>query len=58
MFHTKMSKIKEKNGKDLVKAEEIKKRCKNTQKNCTEKVLMTWITTMVWSLSSSQNPGV
>ena len=53
-----MRKIKEKNDKDLIKAEEIKKRCKNTQKNCTEKVLMTWITTMVWSLSSSQNPGV
>ena len=46
-FNVKMRTIKEKNGKDLIKAEEIKKRCKNTQKNCTKKVLMTWITTMV-----------
>jgi len=27
-----MSTIKERNGKDLIKAEEMKKRCKNTQK--------------------------
>ena len=29
-FHVKMSTIKERNGKDLIKAEEMKKRCKNT----------------------------
>ena len=28
-FHVKMRTIKEKNGKDLIKAEEMKKRCKN-----------------------------
>ena len=27
---------------------------KNTQKNYTKKVFMTWITTMVWSLTQSQ----
>ena len=58
IFHVKMRKIKEINGKDLKKAEEIKKRCKNTPKNCTKNVFMTWITTIVWSLTSSQNPGV
>ena len=29
-FHTKIGTIKDKNGKDLTEAEEIKKRCKNT----------------------------
>ena len=41
MFHTKLSTIKDKNIKNLTEAEEIKKRCKNTQKNYTEKLLMT-----------------
>ena len=27
---------------------------KNTQKNCTKKIFMTQITTMVWSLTYSQ----
>ena len=40
IFHVKMRKIKEINGKDLKKAEEIKKRCKNTPKNCTKNVFM------------------
>ena len=38
-FHAKMGTIKDRNFKDLIEAEEIKKRCKNTQKNCTKKVL-------------------
>ena len=40
--------IKDRNGKDLIEAEEIKKRQhrKNTQ-NCTKKVLLTWITTIM-----------
>ena len=41
MFHTKLGTIKDKNIKNLTEAEEIKKRCKNTQKNYTEKLLMT-----------------
>ena len=57
-FHVKRRKIKEINGKGLKKAEEIKKRCMNTLKNCIKKVFMTRITTMVLSLTSSQNPGV
>ena len=36
-FHVKMGTIKNKNGKDLTEAEEIKKGGKNTQKNYTKK---------------------
>ena len=54
-FHTKMGTIKERNGMDLTEAEDIKERWRNIQKNCTKKVLMTQITTMVWSLTYSQH---
>ena len=37
-FHAKMGSIKERNGMDLTEAEDIKKKCKNTQKNCTKKL--------------------
>ena len=53
-FHAKMGTIKDRNIKDLIEAEEIKKMCKNTQKNCTEKFLMTGITMTMWSLTQSQ----
>ena len=46
-FHAKMGTIKERNGKDLTEAEEIKRR-QEYKKNCTIKVL-TWITTKVGS---------
>ena len=47
-FHAKMGTIKDRNGRDLTEAEEIKKRWhKNTQKNCTKKILMIQITTVV-----------
>ena len=46
-FHAKMGSIKDRNGRDLRKAEDIKKRGKNTQKNCTKKIFMTQITMMV-----------
>jgi len=36
-----MGTIKDRNGKDLTEMEEIKRDGKNTQKNCTKKVLMT-----------------
>ena len=45
-FHAKMGSIKDRNGMDLTEAEDIKKRCKNTQKNCTKKIFMTQIITM------------
>ena len=50
-FHAKMGTIKDRNGKNLTEAEELKRGGMNTQKNFTKKVLMTWITTMVWSLT-------
>ena len=50
-FYAKMGIIKDRNGMDLIEAEDIKKRCKNTQKDCTKtiqkKIFMTQITTMV-----------
>ena len=46
-FHAKMGSIKDRNGMDLSEAKDIKKRCKNTQKNCTRKIFMTRIITMV-----------
>ena len=33
----KMGSIKDRNGRELTEAEDIKKRCKNTRKNCTKK---------------------
>ena len=50
IFHAKMGTIKDRNGMDLTEAEDIKKRGKNTQKNYTEKIFMTQITMMVWSI--------
>ena len=46
-FHAKIGSIKDRNGMDLTEAEDIKKRWKNTQKNCTKKIFMTQIITMV-----------
>ena len=46
-FHAKMCTIKDKNSMDLTEAEDIKKRCKNTQKNYTKNIFMTQITMMV-----------
>ena len=46
-FHAKMGSIKERNGMDLTEAEDIKKRWQDKQKNCTKKIFMTQIITMV-----------
>ena len=46
-FHTKMGTIKDRNGIDLTEAEELRRGGKNTQKNCTKKIFMTQIITMV-----------
>ena len=35
-FHAKMGSVKDRNGRDLTEAEDIKKRWKNTRKNCTK----------------------
>ena len=50
-FQAKMGTRKDRNGMDLTEAEEIRRGGKNTQKNCTKKIFMTQITTMVWSLT-------
>ena len=46
-FHAKMGTIKDRNGTDLAEAEDIKKRWQEYTENCTNKVLMTQVTTMV-----------
>ena len=45
-LHAKIGSIKDRNCRDLTEAEDIK-RWQHIQKNCTKKVLMTQITTMV-----------
>ena len=47
IFHAKLGTIKDRNGMDLIEAEDIRRGGKNTQKNCTKKILMTQIITMV-----------
>ena len=46
-LHAKMGSIKDRNGMDLTKAEDIRRGGKNTQKNCTKKIFRTQIITMV-----------
>ena len=46
-FHAKVGLIKDRNGIDLTEAEILRRGDKNTQKNCTKKIFMTQIITMV-----------
>ena len=47
-FHAKMGSIKDRNGMDPTEANDVITRGgKNTQKNCTKKIFMTQIITMV-----------
>ena len=46
-FHAKMGTIKDRNGMDLTDAEDIKKRWQENTENCTKKIFMTQIITMV-----------
>ena len=46
-IHAKMGSIKDRNGRDLTEAEDIKKRWQEYTENCTKKIFMTQITTMV-----------
>ena len=50
-FHAKMGSIKDRNGMDLTEAEEIKMREQEYTEESFKKGLMTWITTMVLSLT-------
>ena len=47
IFHAKMGSIKDRNGRDLTEAEDIKKRWQEYTEELSKKVLMTWITMMV-----------
>ena len=46
-----MGKIKDRNFKDLKEAERLRRGDKNTQKNCTKKILMTQITVMMYVIT-------
>ena len=50
-FHVRMGTIKDKNDKDLTEAEEIKKWWQEYTEEYIKKILMTWITTILWLLS-------
>ena len=58
-FHAKMVSIKDRNGMDLTEAEDIKRGGKYTQKNYTQKILITQITIVVYDHSPrARHPGV
>ena len=46
-----MGTTKDRSGRDLTEAEDIKKRWQDTQENYTKKILMTQLTMKVWSLT-------
>ena len=46
-FHAKMGSIKDRNDMDLTKQKILRRDGKNTQKNCTKKILTTQIIMMV-----------
>ena len=46
-FHAKMGSPLDRNGMDLTEAEDIKRRWQEYMKNCTKKIFMTKIITMV-----------
>ena len=52
--YAKMDMIKDKNGRDLTEAEDIKKSGKDTQRNSTRKIWISWTTQIVWLLTLSQ----
>ena len=57
IFQAKIGTIKDKNCKDLTETEEIKKQWQEYTEKLHKKVLMTWITTMVWSPHRAIYPG-
>ena len=50
-FHAKMGSIKDRNGRDPTEAEDIKKRWQEYTEELYKKILVTGITTLVWSLT-------
>ena len=57
-YHAKIGTIKDKNGKDLTEAENIKKRWQEYTGKLYKNVLITQITMMVWSLPRAIHPGL
>ena len=53
-FHPKMGAIKDRNGKDLIETEEIKKRWQAYREELCKKHLNYQIITVMWSLTQSQ----
>ena len=53
-FHPKMGTIKDRNGKDLIETEEIKKRWQAYREELCKKHLNYQIITVMWSLTQSQ----
>ena len=51
IFHAKKGTIKDRNVMDLTVAEDIKKKWQENIEDLYTRVLMTWITTMVWSIT-------
>ena len=49
-----MCRIKDKNDRDLIDAKEIKKRWKEYTEELCKKILMNWITMMLWLVTQSQ----
>ena len=56
-FHAKMGTIKDRNGMDLIEAEDIRRGGKNTQ-NCTKKIFMTKLITMVDHSPRTRHRGI
>ena len=50
-LHAKKGTIKGRNGMDLTKAEDIKKRWQEYTEELHKKILMMWVTMMMWSLT-------
>ena len=46
-FHAKMGSIKDRNGMDLTETDDLKKRWQEYTEDCTKKIFMTQIITMV-----------
>ena len=51
IFHAKIGTIKDRNGRDLTEAEDIKKMWQEYTEELYKKIFMTQITTMVWPLT-------
>ena len=49
-----MGTIKNRNSRDLVGAEEVRRRWKEYVEELYKNILMNWITMMVWSVTQSQ----